>query len=237
LESRDITERKELEQRKDEFISMASHELKTPVTSLKGFTQLLKRRFKRQGDEESFRFLDRMETQLDRLTKLISEMLDVSKMQTGQLEYRMEPFDLDALAQEIVENVRGTTQTHHIILQNTAQARVCGDRDRIGQVLINLLTNAIKYSPNADRVIVQIATDETNVLASIQDFGIGIDEAYHEKIFERFYQVDEPVEKTYPGLGIGLYISCEIIKCHHGRLWAQSRKGEGSTFTFCLPLS
>jgi PAS domain S-box-containing protein len=235
--ARDITERKELEQRKDEFISMASHELKTPVTSLKGFTQLLKRRFKRQGDEESFRFLDRMENQLDRLTKLISELLDISKMQSGQLEYRMEAFDLDALVQEIVENVQGTTQTHHLILQKSPQVSVFADRDRIGQVLINLLNNAIKFSPDADQVLIQISTDETNVLVSVQDFGIGIDEAYHEKIFDRFYQVNEPIEKTYPGLGIGLYISCEIIKRHQGRLWVQSQKGQGSTFTFCLPLS
>jgi PAS domain S-box-containing protein len=235
--ARDIRERKEFEQRKDEFIGMASHELKTPVTALKGFTQLLKRRFKRQGDEESFRFLDRMETQLDRLTKLISEMLDISRMQTGQLEYHMEAFDLGALAREIVENVQGTSQTHHLILPETLQVRVFGDRDRIGQVLINLLTNAIKYSPGADQVLIQISTDETNVLVSVQDFGIGIDEAYHEKIFERFYQVNEPIEKTYPGLGIGLYISHEIIKRHQGRLWVQSQKGQGSTFTFCLPLS
>jgi signal transduction histidine kinase len=178
-----------------------------------------------------------METQLDRLTKLISEMLDISKMQTGQLEYHMEAFDLGALAQEIVENVQGTSQTHQLILPNTPQVRVFGDRDRIGQVLINLLTNAIKYSPGADQVLIQISTDETNVLVSVQDFGIGIDEAYYEKIFERFYQVNEPIEKTYPGLGIGLYISHEIIKRHQGRLWVQSQKGQGSTFTFCLPLS
>ena len=235
--ARDITERKEFEQRKDEFISMASHELKTPVTALKGFTQLLKRRVKRQGVEESLHFLDRMENQLDRLTKLISDLLDISKMQVGQLEYRMEPFDLDMLAREITENVQGTTQTHHLILQKTPQVHVLGDRDRIGQVLINLLNNAIKYSSDADRVLINVSTDETSALVSVQDFGIGIDEAYHEKIFERFYQVNEPVEKTYPGLGIGLFISHEIIKRHQGRLWVQSQKGQGSTFTFCLPLS
>jgi PAS domain S-box-containing protein len=234
--ARDITERKELEQRKDEFISMASHELKTPVTALKGFTQLLQRRFKRMDDAESVRFLVRMDTQIDKLTKLISDLLDISRMQSGELEYRMEPFDLNVLASEIVENVQGTIQTHQLILQKTAHACVFGDRDRIGQVLINLLTNAIKYSPGAEKVIVQIARDGTNVQVSIQDFGIGIDEAYHEKIFERFYQVNEPLEKTYPGLGIGLYISCEIVKRHAGRLWVQSRKGEGSTFTFCLPV-
>jgi PAS domain S-box-containing protein len=234
--ARDITERKEFERRKDEFISMASHELKTPVTSLKGFTQLLLRRFKRLGDDETFRSLARMDTQLNRLTKLISDLLDISKMQTGQLQYSMEPFDLNVLAQEIVENVQETTQTHRLILQKTAEVCVCGDRDRIGQVLINLLTNAIKYSPQADQVIVQIALDGTDALVSVQDFGIGIAEAHQEKIFERFYQVNEPIEKTYPGLGIGLYIACEIIKRHRGRLWVKSQKGEGSVFYFSLPL-
>src|SRR5258706_3370451 len=185
--ARDITERKEFEQRKDEFISMASHELKTPVTSLKGFTQLLLRRFKRLGDDETLRSLARMDTQLNRLTKLISDLLDISKMQTGQLEYRMEPFDLNVLAQEIVENVQGTTQTHRLILQKTAEVCVFGDRDRVGQVLINLLTNAIKYSPGADQVIVQISLDGTNALVSVQNFVIVIAEPHQKKIFERFY--------------------------------------------------
>jgi PAS domain S-box-containing protein len=234
--ARDITERKELERRKDEFISMASHELKTPVTSLKGFTQLLHRRFRQRDDEESLRFLARMDAQIANLTKLISDLLDISKMQTGQLAYREEPFDLDALVQEIVENVQGITQTHRLVVENPARVRVYGDRDRIGQVLINLLTNAIKYSPNADRVIVRITTDGANALVSVQDLGMGIDEAYQEKIFERFYQVNEPEMQTYPGLGIGLYIASEIIKRHQGRIWVQSRKGEGSTFSFSLPL-
>jgi PAS domain S-box-containing protein len=234
--ARDITERRELDQRKDEFISMASHELKTPITALKGFTQLLHRRFKRRGDEESLHFLARIDTQLNKLTKLISDLLDISKMQTGQLEYRMEVFDLDVLAQEVVENVQGTTQTHRLVLEKTAGIHILGDRDRMGQVLINLLTNAIKYSPDADRVIMQVAADGENALVSVQDFGIGIAEAYQEKIFERFYQVSEPEEKTYPGLGIGLYIVRQIIKRHQGHLCVQSRKGEGSIFSFSVPL-
>lgn len=232
----ELARRKELEQRKDEFISMASHELRTPLTVLKGFTQLLQRRVKRLDDGESIRFLDRMSTQLDKLTRLVGDLLDISKMQKGQLDYRMQPFDLLALAQEVVENVQATTQTHHLILQKAAEACILGDRERIGQVLINLLANAIKYSPDADQVIVQVETEGTDVLVSVQDFGIGIDEAYHEKIFERFYQVNAPVEKTYPGLGIGLYIAAEIIKRHSGHLRLKSCKGKGSTFTFCLPL-
>ena len=232
----EIAERKELERRKDEFISMASHELKTPVTALKGFTQLLLRRFKSRNDEESLRFLTRMDSQINKLTKLICDLLDISKMQSGQLEYRMEAFDLAVLAQEILENMQGTTQTHRLLLEQTERAPIFGDRDRIGQVLINLLTNAIKYSPDADRIIVRIITTEGKVLASVQDFGIGIAEAYQEKIFERFYQVNEPAEKTYPGLGIGLYIAGEIIKRHQGQLRVQSQKEEGSIFSFCLPL-
>ena len=236
--ARDISERKELDQRKDEFISMASHELKTPITALKGFTQLLHRRFKSRGDdEESLHFLARIDTQLNKLTKLISDLLDISKMQTGQLEYRMEAFDLDVLAQEMVENVQGTTQTHRLLLEKTAGVHILGDRDRMGQVLINLLTNAIKYSPDADRVIVRVAPDGENALVSVQDFGIGIAEAYQEKIFDRFYQVSDPEEKTYPGLGIGLYIVRQIIKRHQGHLWVQSQKGEGSIFSFSVPLA
>ncbi|HKV59543.1 MAG TPA: sensor histidine kinase, partial [Ktedonobacteraceae bacterium] len=103
-------------------------------------------------------------------------------------------------------------------------------------VLMNLLTNAIKYSPTADRVMVRMAIDEENVLVSVQDFGIGISQSYQENIFERFYQVNEPAEKTYPGLGIGLYIARQIIERHQGRLWVQSRKGEGSIFRFSLSL-
>jgi PAS domain S-box-containing protein len=235
---RDITERKELERRKDEFISMASHELKTPITALKGFTQLLQRRFQSRDDEDSLRFLARMNAQINKLTKLISDLLDISKMQTGQLEYGMEPFDLDVLAQEIVENVQGTTQTHRLILdrEKTAEVHIFGDKDRIGQVLINLLANAIKYSSDADRVIIRIASDGEDAQVSVQDFGFGITEAYQQKIFERFYQVSEPAEKTYPGLGIGLHIAREIITRHQGRLWVQSQKGAGSTFFFRLPL-
>ena len=234
--ARDISERRELERRKDEFISMASHELKTPVTALKGFTQLLHRHFLKRNDEESVRYLARMDTQINKLTTLISDMLDLSKMQHGQLAYRMERFDLAELVREIVESVQGTTQTHHLLLEKTVVVQIYGDRDRIGQVLINLLTNAIKYSPTADKIIVGMAIHEGSVLVSVQDFGIGISQAYQESIFQRFYQVNESAEKIYPGLGIGLYIAKQIIERHQGRLWVQSRKGEGSIFRFSLPL-
>lgn len=233
---RDITERKELERRKDEFISMASHELKTPITSLKGFLSLLQRRLTPYEDEKALHYLARMDAQVDKLSQLIKDMLDLSKMQTGQLDYREECFDMDALIEEIVENVQGTTQTHLLVLEGQTQAQVFADRDRIGQVLINLLNNAIKYSSQADTVLVRAAKDGHQVGVSVQDFGIGIAKEYQHRIFERFYQVTDPQAKTYPGLGIGLYISCEIIKRHRGQLWMESKKGEGATFHFTLPL-
>jgi PAS domain S-box-containing protein len=236
--ARDITRQKEIEQRKDDFISMASHELKTPVTSIKGFTQLLARRFQRLGDEESLRFLARMDTQLNKLTKLIGDLLDLSKIQAGRLEYREEPFELDKLVEEIIENVQGTTSTHALILDAPAQEHICvlGDRDRVGQVFINLLTNAIKYSPKADRVLLQVTKEGNNAVVRVQDFGVGIAPDYQEQIFERFYQINEPDVKTYPGLGIGLYITREIVERHHGHIEVSSKKGEGTTFSVFLPL-
>ena len=233
---RDITERKELERRKDEFIIMASHELKTPVTSLKGFLTLLQRRLTTQGEEKALHYLARMDAQVQRLTTLINDLLDLSKMQTGQLVYREERFDVDALVQEIVENVQGTTQTHQLLLEGQARAEMFGDRGRIGQVLINLLTNAIKYSSQADTVLVDVAQDQNQVHVSVQDYGIGIAKEYQHKIFERFYQVTDAEERTYPGLGMGLYISCQIVKRHGGQLWVESEKGEGAIFHLTLPL-
>ena len=234
--ARDISERMELERRKDEFIGMASHEMKTPVTALKGFTQLLQRRLQKSNNEDALHFLTRMDQQVDKLTTLIRDMLDLSKIQNGQLEYRMDVFDMAELVQEIMENVQETTQTHRITLEKTVAARVYGDRDRIGQVLINLLTNAIKYSKDADKVIVRMTIHTGNVRVSVQDFGIGISEAHQEKIFDRFYQAVESGEKSNSGLGIGLYITRKIIERHQGCLEVKSCKGEGSTFSFQLPL-
>ena len=240
----EIAERKQVEaqlrqseERKDAFIRMASHELKTPVTSLKGFTSVLQRRLSRQSDEQSLAYLSKIDRQVNKLTKLINDLLDVSKIQTGKLSYQEERVDLVNLVQEIVENIQGTTPTHILEAQTTGNVTVTGDRDRLGQVLINLLTNAIKYSPNAHKVLICVGQVDDNAIVSVQDFGIGIGSEHQNKVFEQFYQINDPEEKTYPGLGIGLYISCEIIKRHGGRMWVESSKGNGSTFYFTIPLA
>ena len=231
----DITERMRVEHRKDEFISMASHELKTPVTSLKGFTHVLQRRLIKQGDEQGLAYLARMDAQLDKLTRLISDLLDISKMQAGKLALRTEAFELDALLNEIVDNLQTTTTSHQLRIEGQTGAQVMGDPDRLGQVFINLLTNAIKYSPRAEHIIIHRFQEGKQVIVSVQDFGIGIDQSHHDHIFERFYQVDYPEEKTYPGLGIGLYLAREIVSRHQGRIWVESHKGAGSTFFVALP--
>src|SRR5438477_530594 len=182
-------------------------------------------------DEQRLHYLSRMDAQLDKLTKLISDLLDISRMQTGKLEFLQSPFDLDSLITETVENVQAATSTHHLLLEGKADVQILGDKDRLGQVFINLLTNAIKYSPRAGKVLVHLSRDEEHAIVRIQDFGIGIDVPHQQRIFERFYQVTDPEGKTYPGLGIGLYISKEIVERHDGWIEVNSRKGKGATFS------
>jgi PAS domain S-box-containing protein len=232
----DITERMLAEQRKDEFISMASHELKTPVTSLKGFVYVLQRRLRKQGDAQALHYLERIDTQLDKLTRLVSDLLDLSRMQVGKLDLQRTLVDLDALIAETVENLQAATPTHRLTIEGATRAQVSGDEDRLAQVFINLLTNAIKYSPSANRVEVHLAREQDCAVVRVQDFGIGIDEAHQQQIFERFYQVTDPEEKTYPGLGIGLHISKTIVERHQGCIEVHSRKGQGATFSVFLPI-
>lgn len=233
----DVSAQVELERRKDDFMSMASHELKTPVTSIKGYTQLLIRKFEREGMHEPVAYLTRMDHQIDKLTRLIRDLLDVSKIQRGKLDYEETPIDIDALVRETIESVQQTTTTHILVLHSTSQATVLGDSERLSQVLINLLSNAIKYSPQADHVDVRLEASSHTVIISIQDYGVGIAKEHQDKLFERFYRVYENSNKLFPGLGIGLHISYEIVKRHHGEITLMSEVGKGSTFFVTLPFA
>jgi PAS domain S-box-containing protein len=221
---------------RDEFMSLASNELKTPVTSLKMYTQVLQRQAERRGDADLADRLVKMDRQTDKLTGLINDLLNVARIQTGQLEYVDEAVDLNAVVRECVDTIQPTTAKHHIVVGGTIDGLVWGDSERIGQVVTNLLTNAIKYSPRADRVIVRLDTRDRKAVVSVRDFGIGISDEHREKIFEQFYRVSDPSEKTFPGLGLGLFIASEIIKRHNGTIDMRSTSGEGTTFTFTLPL-
>lgn len=235
--SRDISKLKELEQQKDDFIGIASHELKTPVTSIKAYTQVLHNRFEQSEDQLSADMLMKMDTQLDKLTKLITDLLDVTKIEQGRLQFRMEEFDFNELINDVVEDIQRTADRHQVVQKLVKNPKVVGDRDRIGQVITNFLTNAIKYSPKANKVVVSTSINSRNELVvSVQDFGLGLSEEEKVKVFERFYRVGDPGYETYPGLGLGLFISTGIVHRHNGRIWVESEKGVGSTFSFSLPL-
>ncbi|HEX6109320.1 MAG TPA: HAMP domain-containing sensor histidine kinase [Ktedonobacteraceae bacterium] len=232
-----MAERRDLEQRKDEFISMAGHELKTPLTSLQGYTELLHMKFAQQGNQEALLYLSKMATQIDKLSKLIADLLDISKIQAGKVAFAEEAVDLDALVHEVVEHLQQTTSQHQISIEGRAQREIVGDKERLGQVLINLITNAIRYSPRAERIIVHLTHTPDTLTVSVQDFGIGIPKAHQVKVFERFYRVYSDQDRTYPGLGIGLYIAHQIIERHGGKMWVESVEGQGSTFSFSLPFA
>ncbi len=230
---------------KNNFIAMASHELKTPITSIKGYVQLLLNAFEKEKNEEKVlppllvrSSLKSVDKQISRLTRLISELLDLSKIETGTLELKKEEFMLNELAIETVEDILYTNPKHQINIFHDFHHTVFADKDRVGQVMINFLTNAIKYSPNSQKVNVYIQKiGEDEIGFRVEDFGIGINEAEQQKIFERFYRAGGKDEQTYPGFGIGLFIANEFIQKHGGRMMVKSEKGKGSNFTFTLPLT
>jgi PAS domain S-box-containing protein len=229
----DVTAQKDLERQKDDFLSMASHELKTPITSMKMFIDLLARQ---KNSTKSNYFVDRIRDQSNRLKELTNDLLDVSRIQTGKLRFNKEVFTLSETIKDTIEGLQGTTKNHRILFIEKYKGTVAADRYRIYQVLINLISNAIKYSPQGDKVIITLAREKERVVVSVEDFGIGIDKEQQEKIFDKLYQVTDPEEKTFPGLGLGLYITKEIIERHKGKIWVISEKGKGSTFSFSLPL-
>jgi PAS domain S-box-containing protein len=234
---RDITEQKMREKRKDEFISIASHELKTPLTSIKAFTQLLDRYFKQKDDKQAIAYLTRMIGQVERLTNLVDDLLDVSKIQAGKFILNEEVFNFDEMINDMINEIQPTTDDHTILKKGSADVLVFADKYRVAQVLINLLTNAIKYSPKADQIIVHTSTTPDEVTVAVQDFGLGISADKQHKVFERFYRVEGKKRDSYPGLGLGLYISQQIMKRHNGKLWVESDEGKGSTFYFSLPIT
>jgi PAS domain S-box-containing protein len=221
---------------RDDFISVASHELKTPITSVKIFTQVLQRHAAMNSDEKAHTSLTKMDKQIDKLTDLIYNMLNISKIQTGRLELNIKEFRFDDLVVEIVEILQQMTIKHKLVIVGKTNKMIYGDEDRIGQVLSNLISNAIKYSPGGDKIVITLTSKKNQLGVSVQDHGIGMAKQHLHKIFNRFYRVSGAIDQTFPGMGIGLYISSEIIARHGGKLWAESTPGKGSTFFMTLPL-
>jgi PAS domain S-box-containing protein len=233
---RNISAQKEQEKLKDEFISMASHELKTPITSMKMFLDILSN-YLGEENNEAQQYVKRIEDQANKMKDLVNDLLDVSRIGTGKLRFNNEKFRLDEIVKDTIESIQPAAKKHTLVFKNSISLPVYGDKFRIYQVVTNLLNNAIKYSPRSKKVIITAKAVEDQAVVSVRDFGIGIAKDKQKKIFEKLYQVTDPEVKTFPGLGMGLYISNEIVLGHTGKMWVKSKKGKGSTFYFSLQLS
>jgi signal transduction histidine kinase len=224
---------KTLNEKKDEFIGLASHELKTPLTSISGYLQIISRL---NANDNTQKFVDKTIQQVKKLTALVSDLLDVSKIEAGKLQLDKEKFDIRAAVNNVIELIHFSNINYQISLDTDIESLIMnGDADRIEQVLINLLNNAIKYSPGRNKVELSLSSTDSEVKIGVKDYGIGIANDKLTKIFTRFYRV-EGTNHTISGLGIGLYLSDEIITRHHGKLWVESELGKGSTFWLTLPL-
>lgn len=231
----DITERKRLELQKDDFIGIVSHELKTPLTSIKAFSQLLEKHLKQSNDKKGYFFLSKMSDQMQRLTELMASFVNVYRIQNGKLSLHKKSFLIDELIAKVVSDYQYTTQTHTILHNSHTKVTVYADQERISQVLVNLISNAIKYSPDSAKVIVRSSQTGKKVIVSVEDFGFGIPKDVQEKIFDRFFRIKD-VPKDISGLGLGLFISSEIVKQHKGQIWVESAGKKGSRFYFSLPI-
>lgn len=227
-----IKERDQLEERKDEFIALAAHELKTPITTIYGIHQLL---LSKINDPEVTKQLSLSYKEVKRLSKLVNDLLNLSKIKSGKMEINIEKFDFSKLVSEVVDGMQLTNSSHKIIYKQKNNILLYADKDRIEQVIQNLISNAIKYSPDAKEVIVDIKKHKDLIIFSVQDFGVGLSEDFKEKVFDRFYRVKSDKNKSISGLGLGLYLCQEIIKLHKGKIWYKSELNKGTTFYVSLP--
>lgn len=234
--STDIDEHKRSQEQKDEFIAIASHELKTPVTSIKIFSQMIQRHVQQEGNKELEEKVGKVNNQLDKLTVLINDLLDVSKIDTGRLELNRTNVDVDLFLSKLVNDQQLVNDAHTIKIKGKAKTELLVDENRLEQALVNFISNAVKYSPDSDSIIIHVERNENEVVIGVQDFGIGIARHELKRVFSRFFRVTGTRQETFPGMGLGLYISAEIIEREGGRAWVESEPGKGSTFYVALPV-
>jgi signal transduction histidine kinase len=204
---------------------------------MKIYSQLLQKHPLLTTDKKASDMLSKMDLQMNRLTELVASFMNVYKMGTRKLRLHKTHFALEKLITEVVANFQYTVASHVVEQNNDVRVKIYADEVRLNQVLVNIISNAIKYSPNANKVIVNLAKSKDEVTVSVQDFGMGIPKEEQPRIYERFFRAKGKKEGKIPGLGLGLFISAEIVKQHNGKLWVNSVEGKGSTFYFSLPRS
>ena len=230
----EIEFRKEAERKKDEFISIASHELKTPMTSIKGYIQLLERSLDKNDKETIRTRLHKVQNQIEKLNLLIADLLDISKIESGKLKFNKKYFEFDNLLDHIIEVMQQSNPQVRILKKGNFEADIYADEMRIEQVIINFITNAIKYAPDGEEIHITTEMRNDEIYFSVRDFGIGMSQEHQQKVFEKFYRIEE-TSARFQGLGIGLYICQEIIERHNGIIGANSIPNEGSEFYFQIP--
>lgn len=231
----DITKQKEVERMKDDFIAMASHELKTPLTTIKAYGQIAEDMLQEKGDKKTLAIIKRMSSQVNKLNTLIEDLLDITKIQKGKLIYKEEFFDFNDLLIEVIDDMQKATATHEIKNNLDSTAKIFGDKNKMSQVIDNLISNGIKYSPKANKIVIRSQLQKNGIQLTVEDFGIGILAKDKKKIFAQFYRVSGENQVTFPGMGIGLYICQEIIARHGGKIWVESKINRGSVFYVWLP--
>jgi len=232
----DITESKQDELRKNDFIGMVSHELKTPLTSLTAIVQVANSKLKNSEDKFLAGAMEKANIQVKKMSNMINGFLNISRLESGKILIEKQKFEIDELIREIIDDAQVTTVSHTITLTACSPIEIDADRDKIGSVISNLLTNAIKYSPRNQGITVTCTKTDDVLQVSVKDEGMGIKEQDLDKLFDRYYRVESKNTTHISGFGIGLYLSAEIIQRHNGKIWAESETGVGSTFYFTLPL-
>lgn len=238
----DITERKTAENQleealkiREDFIAIASHELQTPITGVKARVDLLKRRLAGSGQKQLLGEVEKIIDGIDELSRLNNQLLEISRL-PAEIALVKEPFMMYELLKETVDSIQPVT-THTIEIHDEENKAVYADPYKVKQVLINLLDNALKYSPHADKVIIRTRVHEDKMVTSVSDFGVGIPVHERKKVFERFFKGCSPKKNTFPGFGVGLYIASQIVKQHDGKIWIEDNNGMGTTSSFSIPLA
>jgi len=231
---RDITERKLDQQRKNDFVAMVSHELKTPLTSILSYIQMLHTKAKRSGDDFGIQTLARTEAQTKRMTQMINDFLDIARLEDARIRLVKTEFELEPLIREVIAEIQVVYASHPILLDACPEIKVYADRGKIGQVFTNLISNAIKYSPAGSDILISCALKDGKVEVAVTDHGLGISKENQEKLFERFYRVEDDRTRNISGFGIGLYLVSEILRDHDAAIHVKSAMDQGSTFSFTI---